>query len=230
MIYIAGIILLLLLMFGPKIWADQLMKKYSEEIDSLPGTGGELAKHLAEKLGLEGVKIEPTQGGDHYDPVHRAVRLSEKMVYNKKSLTSIVIAAHEIGHALQHARGYKPLITRTKLAGIANSAQKIASFAFVVAPVAFALLKIPSVALFLIAGALISLLVSLLLHIVTLPVEFDASFNRALPILKGGGYITSDEVAPAKKLLLACALTYFSSALAGLLNLGRYLAPLLRRF
>jgi Zn-dependent membrane protease YugP len=94
-----------LLLFGPQLWVQVVLRRHSEPRADFPGTGGEFARHLLTQLGLESVNVEPTDAGDHYDPASRTVRLTADRLYGK-SLTAVVVAAHEDGHALQHRLGY----------------------------------------------------------------------------------------------------------------------------
>ena len=105
---------MLALVFGPNLWVRWVMRRYAEDLAAMPGTGGELAQHLIKEFNLDGVTTEVTTVGDHYDPAERKVRLSEEN-YQGRSLTAIAIAAHEVGHAIQHARGDKRLLLRTSL-------------------------------------------------------------------------------------------------------------------
>ena len=112
------VLLLLALVIGPHWWVQSILKKYQAPRDDFPGTGGELAAHLVTELKLTGVQVKLTDQGDHYNPVDRTVGLSPE-VFSGRSLTAVVIAAHELGHALQHAEGYKPLQLRTQMVGFA---------------------------------------------------------------------------------------------------------------
>ena len=105
--------LLLLLVFTPSLWVRWVMKRYASDIADMPGTGGELAKHLIERFELKGVEAEITELGDHYDPQSKMVRLSEEN-WHGKSLTAVAIAAHEVGHAIQHKQNDARLSARTK--------------------------------------------------------------------------------------------------------------------
>ena len=104
MIFAAGALIILALIFGPSLWVKLVMKRYSLEKPEMPGTGGELAKHLIERFSLKGVKVEVTELGDHYDPIEKKVRLLREH-YESKSLTAIAIAAHEVGHAILDQQG-----------------------------------------------------------------------------------------------------------------------------
>ena len=222
------ILLLLIIIFLPQFWVQHVIKQYSQTIDEMPGTGGELAEHLIKRFELEGVVVEQTDNGnDHYDPMSKTIRLSENN-HTGKSLTAVTIAAHEFGHALQHHMNYKPLMLRTKLARTAAIAEKIASFILISLPFTMVLAKIPAISLIMLIAGLTIMSLPIILHLFTLPVEFDASFNRALPILNEGNYIPDSAMPVAKKILAAAALTYVSASLASLLNFYRWLAILRR--
>lgn len=223
-----AIILLIIIIFLPQFWVQRVIKQYSQDIDDFPGTGGELAKHLIKRFQLTDVTVEQTQNGnDHYDPDEKTIRLSESN-YLGKSLTAITIAAHEFGHALQHHTNYRPLILRTKYAKIAFVAEKIASIILISLPFTMILVKLPFISLAMLLAGLTILSLPIILHLFTLPVEFDASFNRALPILQEGNYLPEEAMPIARKILKAAALTYVSASLASLLNFYRWIAILRR--
>jgi hypothetical protein len=205
------------------------MKKYSEPADRYKeqGNGGELARHLLDKFDLSDVKVEETPTGDHYDPVARAVRLTPGN-YAGHSLTAVTVAAHEVGHAIQDARGESLFRARQTLAKTAMVAERFAGMLLIAAPIVFILTNAPQagVATILIGAA--SMALSTVVHLVTLPVEFDASYGKALPILKQGDYLRDGDLQHAEKILQAAALTYVAGSLASLLNLGRWIAILRR--
>ena len=113
MALLAGVFIVLAVIFGPSLWVKFVMSRYSSQLPEISGTGGELAKHLIERFSLKDVKVEITEQGDHYDPIEKKVRLAQKN-YDSKSLTAVAIAAHEVGHAIQDHQGDKRLATRTK--------------------------------------------------------------------------------------------------------------------
>ena len=222
------LILLFIILLFPQFWVQKVIKKYSEPIKTLPGTGGELAQHLVERFKLDGVSIKKVENGnDHYNPETKTIALSESN-YNEKSLAAVTIAAHEFGHALQHKTNYKPLLLRTNLAKFAAIAEKVASLILIASPFAFILAKIPAVGLIMLLAGFTIMCLPIILHIITLPVEFDASFNRALPILSEGEYLSSSTMPIAKKILTAAALTYVSASLSSLLNFYRWFLILRR--
>lgn len=210
---------MLALVFGPTLWIRAVMSRHADPRPDFPGTGGELARHLLDEAGLQSVPVEVADS-DHYDPMAKAVRLSQRN-YDDASLTAVAIAAHEVGHALQHRDGYAPLSARTRIVTIAARADQIAMVA------TMALSVLGSAALsprFLLLGGIaviLSGLVRVAANLITLPVEFDASFKRALPIL-ASGYIAPRDHAAARHILRAAAFTYVASTLVGMLNLMRF--------
>jgi len=139
---IIGFLVVLAAIYGPQYWVGHTMRRHSAERQDFPGTGGEMAQHLVERFELKGVGVEATDGGDHYDPEARVVRLSQAN-YNGASLTAVAVAAHEVGHALQHHRGERGLALRQSLAGLAMATDKVASVFFIAAPVLAILLRSP---------------------------------------------------------------------------------------
>ena len=134
---ILGVGALIALIFGPQFWIKWVMEKHAREQPEFPGTGGELARHLLDKAGLEDVKLERIDGGDHYSPEEKTVRLSQRN-FDGKSVTAVAVAAHEVGHALQHRDNYAPLMLRQKLAGIANTLERTGGVLLMATPVIFA--------------------------------------------------------------------------------------------
>lgn len=229
MFWILLITILLAAATIPGLWVRHVLRKYSEPADRYRenGTGAELARHLLDRFELGEVTVEKTSAGDHYDPEARAVRLLEER-YHGCSLTAITVAAHEVGHALQHARGERLFQQRQQLARLAVSAQRFSGLALLASPLAALVSRAPGLGLGLLAVAVGSMLIGTLVHIVTLPVELDASFNKALPILEQGKYLHEGDLNHANRILRAAALTYVAASLASLLNLGRWLAVLRR--
>ena len=227
MIYLLAFLLLLALIYGPQWWVQRVLAKYNnQDEENFPGTGGELARHLLDKYGLFDVKVETTEGGDHYDPINRAVRLT-KDKHDSKTLTAITVSAHECGHALQHA-AQEPLFQwRTRLAMASLWANRLGSFLLFAAPILVLVTKVPSSGVLTALGAFLVMGFSLVAQLVTLPVELDASFKKALPILEYG-YLDDNQKKPARKILKAAAWTYVAGAMAGLLNFWRWLAVLRR--
>lgn len=224
MIYAFIALFFLALMFGPQLWVRHVIADYSDERPDFPGTGEELARHLLDEAGLDHVAVEalPAGGGDHYDAQAKAVRLSPAN-HDGKSITAVAIAAHEVSHALQDAAGYKPLAWRTRLAGIAQKMQGIGSILLIAAPIVMVISRKPTILLLELGAGLAILATGVMVHLITLPVELDASFSRALPILKQGEYLSKDDLPGAKKVLRAAAFTYVAAAMASLLDVVRWL-------
>jgi len=224
---IAGLLLLIALSYGPQYWVSRVLRHYSTEQDHYPGSGGELAEHQVDKLGLQGVKVEQTELGHHNEPVDKAVRLSEQN-FKGKSLTAITVAAHEVGHALQHELNYAPFNMRQKLVVGASGAEKLGASMMFALPGLALISRSTHVGLVMVIIGIGSMLLGTLVHLTTMPLEWDAKFQLALPILKEGRYISEREHEHAKKILTAAALTYVSGSLASLLNLARWIAILRR--
>ncbi len=217
-----GVALLLLLIFGPRFWVQWALKKHSAERPDLPGTGGELARHLLNEAGLEAVRIEETELGDHYDPEERVVRLTPGSL-NGKSISAVAVATHEVSHAIQHAREEPGFMRRMLVVGRVIWFDRIATVVLLSAPILGFLVKAPVLIAVQIALGVALLLVRVLVHLVTLPIEYDASFRKALPILEHGGYLAQDDLPAARHVLKAAAWTYVASALATLLDVMRWL-------
>ena len=188
--------------------------KYAR-VRSMTGmTGAQAAERILYQAGIRDVKIEHVRGNltDHYDPSSRTVRLSDA-TYNSSSVAAVGVAAHECGHVLQHYEGYAPLKFRTALVPAANIGSK---------------LGIPMILIGVLLGANSTLVtigiwvfaLAVLFHIVTLPVEFNAS-HRAVQILDRQGILAGEEVRQCRKVLNAAALTYVAAAAASILQLLR---------
>ena len=181
-------------------------------------TGKEAAEALLHREGIYDVRVEYVAGNltDHYDPRSKVLRLSDA-TYQQTSVAAIGVAAHECGHAIQHARGYVPLKLRGALVPVANFGSAIA-WPLILLGLLF---NSNSSAMFLNMGVL-AFSMSVLFQVVTLPVEFNAS-GRALRILGDTGMLYPDEVRQTRKVLTAAALTYVAGAAAAILQLLRIL-------
>lgn len=221
MILIAiGIAVLVALIFGPRWWIKRVMARHAGERADFPGTGGELAEHLLDQAEIEGVTVESVESGDHYDPAARAIRLS-KANFNGRSITAAAIAAHEAGHAIQDAQGYAPLKARQKLAGYSILIERTGSVLLLATPAVFALTRAPALLFFELAAGFAIITSTVVIHTVTLPVEFDASFRRALPILEQ--HLKPEDMPAARQVLKAAAFTYVAAALVSLLDIARWI-------
>ena len=209
----------------PKIWLNRALKRNDENLENMPFTGLEFGKLLLKENALEGVKITHTDVGDHYDLENQEVRVLEDRL-SKKSITAISIVAHEIGHAIQHKDKYIPLEQRTKLVKNTYWISRLgggilySGIPIILATGSSGLIKICLFIVFL------SVIISALVHIITLDVEMDASFNRALPILKEK--IPEEYLIGSRSVLRAAAFTYVIGALTNFLSL-RYLWILISR-
>jgi Zn-dependent membrane protease YugP len=222
LIVLAAIFALALL---PQLWVRRVITSHGADRPDFPGTGGEFARHVLDKMSLGHVKVEETDLGDHYDPEAKAVRLTPQH-FKGRSLAAVVVAAHEAGHAMQDATGYAPLAARTRLAKQALRMEKVAAVVMLAAPIVMALAKAPHILLIEVFVGVMIFALSILLHAVTLPVEFDASFGRALPLLKTGRYLDDKDLPAARQILRAAAFTYVAAAAMSLLDVARWVRVL----
>ncbi len=222
-------LLLLVAVVGPGLWVRRVLQKYSQPADRYreQGTGAALARHLLDRFDLSDVGVEATEMGDHYDPQARKVRLSPDN-FGGHSLTAVTVATHEVGHAIQHARGEALFDYRQRLVRVAMGGERVGGVLLLAAPIIVLLTRLPQAGLLMLLLAVGTMALGTLVHLVTLPVELDASFNKALPILENGNYLRSGDLPHARKILRAAALTYVAGSLASLLNLGRWLVILRR--
>lgn len=225
--FVIILILILIAIFGPQWWAQYTFRRYAKPLERLQGTGGELARHLLDRFEMQDVKVEETTpNADHYDPTDRVVRLSPDN-FNNKSLTAVAVAAHEVGHAIQHHKKEPLLAWRSRLVVFANAVQKFGVSAMMMMPIITAITRAPALGGFLFIVGIGSMFIATLVHLVTLPVEIDASFKKALPILETG-YVNQEDMPKVRRILRAAALTYLAGSLASLLNLWRWIAILRR--
>ena len=209
----------------PKFWLSYSMKKGDKELINMPFNAEEFGKLILKENDLTGVKIEETQAVDHYDLNDRTVRVKEGRL-EKKSLTSLTIVCHEIGHAIQHNEEYEPLVQRTNLVEKTQWISRLggvilySALPLILATGSFGFIKLSLLLV------ICSVLVGVLIHLITLNVEIDASFNRAMPILKEK--IPEEYHAQCNNVLKAAAFTYVIGALTSFLSL-RYLWLLISR-
>lgn len=191
-------------------------QKYAKVRSHSGITGREVAENLLRREGIYDVQVEHVAGNltDHYDPRNKVLRLSDA-TYQSNSVAAVGVAAHECGHAIQHARGYAPLALRSTLAPVANFGSMIA-WPLILLGLFF---RSTSSQLFLNLGIL-AFLAAVLFQLVTLPVEFNAS-KRAVQALGSSGILYEEEVGHTKKVLSAAALTYVAGAAASMLQLLR---------
>ena len=176
-------VLFFLITIIPVIWINNVFKKNDKILPNMPFDGHEFGDQLIKEFKLKDVRLEKTLIGDHYDLEQKKVKVREERL-KRKSLTSISIVCHEIGHAIQHAEGYSPLFTRTKLVKNTQWINKISALIIYTGlPLIFATGSLPLIKLCVII-VLLSMLIGLVIHLITLEVELDASFNKAFPIIK----------------------------------------------
>jgi Zn-dependent membrane protease YugP len=221
------VLLIAAVVFGPGLWVQRVLARYSHPADRYSGTGAQLARHLLDKHGLNNVSVEKTPEGDHYDPQDKAVRLTEDK-FDGKSLTAITVAAHEVGHALQDQEGYAPLKIRSQLVRASRNIERLGAGALLISPFVGALTRAPALGVLMFGAGLLTLGTSTLIHLATLPTEFNASFARALPMLDEYRILKSVDRPHARRLLRAAALTYVAASLMSLLNIARWWAILRR--
>ena len=221
------IVLGFVLLLGPSLWVASVMSRYRLPNDRYPTTGAETARALLDSVGLDRVAVEKTDQGDHYDPLERVVRLGTQN-HDCRSLTAVTIAAHEVGHAIQHAEGFRPLVWRTRLVRWVRPIEKVGAGLLMLAPFSVALTRTPAIGLITLLGGALTLGTGILVHALTLPTEFDASFRQALPLVKARHAIRDEDLGRAQRLLTAAALTYVAGALQSLLNIARWWAILRR--
>jgi len=222
---IFALLLLLALATLPQFWVRAVMERHSVDRPDFPGTGGQFARHLLDEMKLHEVRVEETDIGDHYDPEAKAVRLTPGN-FSGRSLTAVTVAAHEVGHAMQDATSYPPLVARTRLAKTGAIVERVGIFVMFAAPVLAVVVKHPAAMFAQIGAGLLLIGFTVLVHLTTLPVEFDASYKRALPILRAGQYIPERDMPAARGILRAAALTYVAGALISLINIARWMRVL----
>ena len=195
-------------------WAQMRVRGAFNKYSRVPSTAGisgaETARRILNEQGIYDVAVEETGGAlsDHYDPRSKVVRLSSEN-FHGHSLAGLAVAAHEVGHAMQHAQGYLPLNFRHAILPVANLGSSL-GMPLIMAGFFFSASGLLDIGILLFAGAV-------LFQLVTLPVEFNAS-SRAMAIL-AQGYIAGDEVRPAKKVLNAAAMTYVAATATAVMQL-----------
>ena len=204
-------------MFIPSLWVNYILKKYNKILPDMPFTGRELGNKILEEQKLNNVSINPIKQLDHYNPIDKKIHISDDKL-NKKSITSIAVVAHEIGHAIQDKENYKPLKLRQSLIERTMIFQRIGSFLLIIGlPSIFAFTKSPFITFIAALVIMGCLTTNVLIHLITLPVEFDASFKRALPILTK--YVPRENMYQCKSVLRAAALTYLAQSIVSIFRL-----------
>jgi uncharacterized protein len=207
-----------LLVALPQLWVHNTIERHAAERRDLAGTGGEFARHVLDAMKLHDVKVEVTEQGDHYDPEARAVRLQQRF-YAGRSVSAVAIAAHEVGHAMQHAIGLPMFERRQVLAKQAHKIGMIAQAFVWSAPLLIIFNKSAAAVILNVIGFGGMALLSFSLQVTTLPVEFDASFKRALPLLERGQFLKPSDLSAARQLLRAAAYTYVAALIRSVLTI-----------
>ncbi|PDM40760.1 MULTISPECIES: zinc metallopeptidase [unclassified Geobacillus] len=210
--------ILIFLAFGLSLWAQFKVKgtfnKWAEVYANSSLTGAEVARKILDSNGLYHVPVELVPGTltDHYDPLSRTVRLSESVYYGR-SIAAVSVAAHEVGHAIQHQQSYGALVLRHRMFPVVNFSSGIAPFLLLGG---FLLHQASLIGL-----GIILFSAAVAFQVITLPVEFNAS-SRAKKLLLAEGFIRNDEVRGVNKVLNAAALTYVAAALISVLELIKF--------
>lgn len=214
-LYWGFFIISLIIIITAQVNVRSRFKKYSSVYNAKGITGRQAAEMVLRSAGIYNVTIEPTRGNltDHYDPRSAVIRLSES-VYDKATIAAVGIAAHEAGHAIQHAKGYAPLRFRNAIIPLTQVGPSVGVFLLILgAAFNFPMLITAGIALFSVA---------LIFQLVTLPVEFNAS-RRAIEIIRSSGILTAEEQPGAVSVLSAAAMTYLATMLQTLLTLLYYI-------
>ncbi len=195
---------------------NSTFKKYSKKLTGRNITAEQAARKILDSNGLQNVRIEAVSGNltDHYDPRANVIRLSDS-VKNSTSVAAVGVAAHEAGHAVQHATGYSPIKLRNALVPVANIGSMAGPYLIILGLILSSANILVDIGIWLFAAAV-------LFQIVTLPVEFNAS-SRAIKILENDMYLEADEVPAVKKVLGAAAMTYVAAAAVSVANLLRFI-------
>jgi Zn-dependent membrane protease YugP len=211
--YLILIVPTLILSLWAQIKVKSTFAKYSKVQCSRRITGADAAALLLRANNINNVQVEPVKGSltDHYDPSAKKLRLSEP-VYGVPSIAAVGVAAHEAGHAVQHAIHWSPLVMRSTLVPVANIGSSIGPW-LAIAGLGFSFPLLVNIGIILFSGAV-------LFYVITLPVEFNAS-SRAIAILRANNVLNEQELKGVKKVLTAAALTYVASALSAIMNLLR---------
>ncbi|SFA94220.1 hypothetical protein SAMN04488072_10449 [Lentibacillus halodurans] len=211
---------LIIIAFGLTMWAQTKVKGNFEEYSKVQASSGmtglQAARRILDQEGLSSVNIERARGGtlsDHYDPTKKTLRLSDA-VYSGNSISSVSVAAHEVGHAIQHANNYSMLVVRHKIFPVANIGSQMAPL-LLLGGLFLDITNLITIGIILFSAAV-------LFQVVTLPVEYDAS-RRAKNKLVELGMISNREEKGVGKVLGAAALTYLASTLIAVLQLLKFI-------
>ena len=206
----------MLISFWAQMKINSAYSKYSRVRTTNGYTGMQVARMMLDEAGLFDVRIEMinTKLGDHYDPSSRVLRLSPE-VYSEPTISSAGIAAHEVGHAIQHKEGYKALVIRNSIVPVVNFSSSLSWIIFL-AGLLLGFKGLTTLGILLFSAAVV-------FQLITLPVEFNAS-NRALRVLQSRGILYGNEIKGAERVLGAAAMTYVAATLMAISQLIRLIA------
>lgn len=226
-LYLVLVLPAILLSFWASIRVKSVFKKYSQQPSSM--TGYEMARSILDANALYNVQIEQISQelGDHYDPRANVIRLSES-VYNNASVSSVGVAAHEAGHALQYAEAYMPIKIRSKVVTVTNFTAKTIVPIMTGGFLLYYLSGIYEIFYVCVILGIVVFSASALFQLITLPTEFNAS-KRAVRVIENSGRFSQEETKGVKKVLSAAALTYVAALLVSLTQLLRFIVMASRR-
>ncbi|OUU02487.1 MAG: hypothetical protein CBB92_00300 [Flammeovirgaceae bacterium TMED32] len=220
------ILISLLLAYAPQLYVRAVFKRYSTPRDNILGSGAELVRHLAQRFEVP-VEVKETDAGlDRYDPTAVVIYLSPDN-YHGHSLTAVAAATHEFGHAIQFHRQEPTARMTARYLPMAVTIQRI-GLGLLSLPFFAIFMQMPRIGVFAIGLVVVVMLMATFVHAIVLPQEWDASFNKALPILQQGEYIAEQDLPAVKSILRAAALTYVAHALSDVFSWwrwGRILRP-----
>jgi Zn-dependent membrane protease YugP len=216
-------ILAILFSFYAQIKVSKTFRRYADFHTQRGRMAADVAKNILTSNGIHNVSVERVPGNltDHYDPRAKVLRLSDS-VFSSSSASAIGVAAHEAGHAVQHAVGYLPIKIRTSLVPITNFASRMSWIVILLGALISIFAYTSNIGYYMVMGGTALFSVTALFQLVTLPTEYNAS-ARALKALDASGTLTREELAKAKKVLSAAALTYVAALLVSLMQLLRLL-------
>ena len=222
-------IIAILVSFYAQIKVSTTFNKYSRVSTFRGKTAAEAAQMILSSKGLYGVRIERVPGNltDHYDPRSNVLRLSDA-VYSSSSAAAIGVAAHEAGHAIQHAEGYLPIAIRSKLVPVTNFASRMSWIVILLGSLMIVFSGVSDIGYTVVMAGIGLFSVTAVFQLVTLPCEFNAS-RRALECLRESGWYSDNELSASRKVLTAAAMTYVAALFVTLMQIFRLLAVYGRR-
>lgn len=222
-------IIAILVSFYAQIKVSTTFNKYSRVNTFRGKTAAEAAQMILSSKGLYGVRVERVPGNltDHYDPRSNVLRLSDA-VYSSSSAAAIGVAAHEAGHAIQHAEGYLPIAIRSKLVPVTNFASRMSWIVILLGSLMIVFSGVSDIGYTVVMAGIGLFSVTALFQLVTLPCEFNAS-RRALECLRESGWYSDMELSASRKVLTAAAMTYVAALFVTLMQIFRLLAVYGRR-